>query len=138
MRGQGRTEWPAASGGVAAEILGLRLYRPVNSGSIAEFSYSIERSRETIHLHISIMSIKHSGAGGRTVITIERGETIDDALQFPPALELGDAGDNEAAEDGMGKTVITRILSTLPKFRWVMGTQVPNGNRTHSPQHQID
>jgi len=44
MRGQGRTEWPAASGGVAAEILGLRLYRSVNSGSIAEFSYSIERS----------------------------------------------------------------------------------------------
>jgi len=48
------------------------------------------------------VSIKHSGAGGRTVITIERGETIDDALQFPPALELGDAGDNEAAEDGYG------------------------------------
>jgi len=79
------------------------------------------------------VSIQHSGAGGRTVITIERGETIDDALQFPPALELGDAGDNEAAEDGMGKTVITRILSTLPKFRWVMGTQRQQDSQPTAP-----
>jgi hypothetical protein len=27
---------------LAAEILGLRLYQPVNSGSIAEFCYSIQ------------------------------------------------------------------------------------------------
>ena len=40
-----------------------------------------------------------------TLITIEqgaRGETNDDALQFQPVLELGDAGDDEAAEDGYG------------------------------------
>jgi len=46
-----------------------------------------------------------SANAGATLITIERGargETNDDALQFQPVLELGDAGDDEAAEDGYG------------------------------------
>ena len=46
-----------------------------------------------------------SANAGATLITIERGargETNDDELQFQPVLELGDAGDDEAAEDGYG------------------------------------